>query len=147
MITGTAKILPNLCMQLGQISKQEYAEITQWTSLCILCVRIKTSFFFVFLDWKFGDRRGSRQIEETVFRNGQRSFHGCWQFQCYMLDTILYFSELKSQRNECWTALFQRFDIFQRWFRKCEEYQRWSPLFQSCSALIFWIRAVQNWKI
>ena len=36
-----------------------------------------------------------------------------------------------------WTALFQIFEIFQRWFREHEEDQRWSALKQEWSALIF----------
>ena len=38
--------------------------------------------------------------------------------------------------NQSWTALFQIFDVFQRWFRENEEHQRWSTLFQSWSTLI-----------
>ena len=36
-----------------------------------------------------------------------------------------------------WKELFQRFDVFQRWFRKHEKHQRWSALFQTWSALTF----------
>ena len=39
--------------------------------------------------------------------------------------------------NQRCTALFQRFDIFLRWFREHEKHQHWSAQFQSWSALIF----------
>ena len=39
--------------------------------------------------------------------------------------------------DERWTELFQRFDVFQNWFREHEKHQRWSWLFQSWSALTF----------
>ena len=39
--------------------------------------------------------------------------------------------------NQSWTALFQRIDVFQRWFRKHAKYKRWSALFQTWLGLIF----------
>ena len=42
---------------------------------------------------------------------------------------------LKYRDNQRQTALFQRFDLFQRWFRKHEKHQRRSALFKSWSGL------------
>ena len=39
--------------------------------------------------------------------------------------------------NQRWTALFQRFDVIQSWFRAYEKHQHWPALFQSWSARIF----------
>ena len=39
--------------------------------------------------------------------------------------------------HQRWIALFQRFGVFQGWFRGHEKYQRWSALFQRWWALIF----------
>ena len=39
--------------------------------------------------------------------------------------------------NQRWTALYQRFIVFQRWFREHEKHHRGSALFRSWSALIF----------
>ena len=44
---------------------------------------------------------------------------------------------LNLRDNQRRTALFQKFDVFQRWFRQHGKHQRWSALFQSWSALIF----------
>ena len=50
------------------------------------------------------------------------------------------------RNNQRWTALFQRFDVFQRWFREHEKHQRWSDVSELISSDLLSISAVQNWK-
>ena len=51
--------------------------------------------------------------------------------------------------NQRWTALFQRFDVFQRWVREHEKHQSWSTLIFSESALFRTEKftTVQIWEI
>ena len=50
-----------------------------------------------------------------------------------------------SKDNRRWTALFQRFDVFQRWFREHENISADQRCFKADQSDFLWIRAVQNW--